>query len=84
MGGGSFSPMDVFDMFFGGSGFGGGRSGRRRERKGQDVIHQLSVSLEELYKGTVRKLALQKNVICDKCEGVHCNILPSLITFSFL
>jgi DnaJ family protein A protein 1 len=59
------SPMDIFDMFFGG---GFGRRGRR-ERKGQDVMHQLSVSLEELYKGTVRKLALQKNVICEKCEG---------------
>lgn len=64
------SPMDIFDMFFGGGGF-GGRGGRRRERRGQDVIHQLSVSLEELYKGTVRKLALQKNVICDKCEGTY-------------
>nr|UTS59887.1 heat shock protein 20 [Monochamus alternatus] len=65
--GGFSSPMDLFDMFFSG-GFGGGR-GRRRERKGRDVVHQLTVSLEELYKGTVRKLALQKNVICDKCEG---------------
>lgn len=60
------SPMEIFDMFFG-PGFSG--RGRRRERKGQDVMHQLSVSLEELYKGTVRKLALQKNVICDKCDG---------------
>lgn len=66
VGGGFSSPMDLFDMFFGG-GFGGGRG--RRERRGKDVVHQLSVSLEELYKGTVRKLALQKNVICEKCEG---------------
>lgn len=65
--GGFSSPMDLFDMFFGGT-FGGTR-GRRRERRGKDVVHQLSISLEELYKGTVRKLALQKNVICDKCEG---------------
>ncbi|KAJ8922040.1 hypothetical protein NQ315_008680 [Exocentrus adspersus] len=65
--GGFSSPMDLFDMFFSG-GFGGGRRSRR-ERKGRDVVHQLTVSLEELYKGTVRKLALQKNVICDKCEG---------------
>jgi len=63
--GGFSSPMDIFDMFFGG-GFGGRRS---RERKGKDVVHQLSVTLDELYNGVVRKLSLQKNVICDKCEG---------------
>lgn len=62
--GGFSSPMDIFDMFFGG----GGRRGRK-ENKGKDVIHQLGVSLEDLYNGTTRKLALQKNVICDKCEG---------------
>ncbi|KPJ08865.1 DnaJ-like subfamily A member 1 [Papilio machaon] len=66
-GSGFSSPMDLFDMFFGG-GFSGGRR-RGRERKGKDVIHQLSVTLEELYRGAVRKLALQKNVICEKCEG---------------
>ena len=33
-------------------------------------MHQLSVSLEDMYNGTTRKLALQKNVICDACEGV--------------
>lgn len=66
-GGGGFSaPMDIFDMFFGG-GLGGGR--QRRERRGGNLIHKLSVSLEELYKGAVRKLALQKKVICEKCEG---------------
>lgn len=42
---------------------------RRRERRGKDLIHQMSVTLEELYNGAVRKLALQKSVICDKCEG---------------
>jgi len=60
--------MDIFDMFFGGA-FGGGGGGRARERRGKNVIHQLSVSLEELYKGAVRKLVLQKNIVCEKCEG---------------
>ena len=61
------SPMDIFDMFFGG-GFGGG--GRPRgPRKTKNIMHQLSVSLEDMYNGTTRKLALQKNVICDSCEG---------------
>lgn len=64
-GGGFSSPMDIFDMFFGGS-FGGGR---RRERRGKDLVHQIRVTLDELYNGAVRKLALQKSIICDKCEG---------------
>uniref|UniRef100_UPI0037E8945F dnaJ homolog subfamily A member 4 n=1 Tax=Semicossyphus pulcher TaxID=241346 RepID=UPI0037E8945F len=57
------SPMDIFNMFFGG----GGRM--QRERKGKNVVHQLGVTLEEMYIGTARKLGLQKNVICEKCEG---------------
>jgi DnaJ family protein A protein 1 len=60
------SPMDIFDMFFGG-GFGGGRP--RGPRRTKNIMHQLSVSLEDMYNGTTRKLALQKNVICDSCEG---------------
>ncbi|MBN3314120.1 DNJA1 protein, partial [Atractosteus spatula] len=55
--------MDIFNMFFGG----GGRV--HRERRGKNVVHQLSVSLEDMYNGTTRKLALQKNVICEKCDG---------------
>uniref|UniRef100_A0A8D2CMZ2 DnaJ homolog subfamily A member 1 n=1 Tax=Sciurus vulgaris TaxID=55149 RepID=A0A8D2CMZ2_SCIVU len=62
-GGGFGSPMDIFDMFF----RGGGRM--QRERRGKNVVHQLSVTLEDLYNGATRKLALQKNVICDKYEG---------------
>ena len=33
------------------------------------MVHQLSVTLEDLYNGVTKKLALQKNVICEKCEG---------------
>lgn len=58
------SPMDIFDMFFGG----GGRR-HRGPQKGKDVIHPLRVSLEDLYNGATRKLSLKKKVICSKCEG---------------
>ncbi|KAE8747568.1 hypothetical protein FOCC_FOCC005728 [Frankliniella occidentalis] len=70
-GGGGFGPgVDMFDMFFrGGSFFGGGGGRSERARHANDVVHQLKVSLEELYKGTTRKLQLQKNVVCNKCEG---------------
>lgn len=44
-------------------------SSGRRERRGKVIEHVLNVTLEELYNGAVRKLALQKIVICDKCEG---------------
>jgi len=74
-GGGFHSPMDIFDMFFGGGGgggMGGGMFGERRRgpRRTKNLVHQLSVSLEDMYNGTVRKLALQKNVICPACDGI--------------
>jgi len=68
-GGGEFhSPFDIFDMFFGG----GGRRGRQpgEKAKGKDTVHQLKVSLEELYNGATRQLAVQRNVICDSCNGI--------------
>merc|ERR1719192_2681099 len=86
-GGGGMNPMDIFDMFFGGGGgdpFGRGR--QRGPRRTKNLVHQLSVSLEDMYNGTVRKLALQKNVICDGCvpprlcsvplgtRGMSCNL----------
>ena len=61
------SPMDIFDMFFGG---GGGRGRQRGPQKGKDVIHQMKVSLEDFYNGCTRKLSLKKKVVCAKCEGI--------------
>jgi DnaJ homolog subfamily A member 1 len=63
--GGFHNPMDIFDMFFG-----GGMSRGPRTKRTKDVVHPLSVSLEELYNGSTRRLAVQKNLICDHCEGL--------------
>merc|ERR1719188_2936378 len=65
-GGGFHNPTDLFDMFFGG----GGSRGRRGPRRTKNLMHQLQVSLEDMYKGTTRKLALQKTVICSDCNGL--------------
>jgi len=71
-GGGDFhNPFDIFDMFFGGGG-GGGR-GRRQpgeKRRGRDTVHQIKVTLDDLYNGTTRQLAVQSNVICVSCNGI--------------
>merc|ERR1719253_1651836 len=74
MGGGGGSPFDIFEAMFGGNPFGpgggGGRGGgRQRQRKGEDVVHGLKVSLEDLYNGVTKKLSLAKNVLCPKCDG---------------
>ena len=71
--GGGMDPSDLFSQLFGGGGgfFGGGGGGGRPSgpRKGKDLVHRVKVSLEELYVGKTTKLALQKHVLCSKCEG---------------
>ena len=66
-GGGDFSfhnPFDIFDMFFGG----GQRN--RGPARARDAVHPLSVTLEELYNGSTRKLNVTRNVLCPKCSGM--------------
>ncbi|XP_073139864.1 dnaJ protein homolog [Henckelia pumila] len=68
-GGGMHDPFDIFSSFFGASPFGSGSSRGRRQRRGEDVVHPLKASLEDLYSGTTKKLSLSRNVICSKCNG---------------
>uniref|UniRef100_A0A804MS65 Chaperone protein dnaJ 3 n=1 Tax=Zea mays TaxID=4577 RepID=A0A804MS65_MAIZE len=69
-GGGMHDPFDLFQSFFGGgSPFGGGSSRGRTQRWGDDVVHPLKVSLEDLYNGTSKKLSLSHNVLSSKCNG---------------
>lgn len=64
---------DLFSQFFGGSMFGGGMfGGGMRDtgpKKARTIHHVHKVSLEDIYKGKVSKLALQKSVICSACDG---------------
>lgn len=62
----------------------GGSSRGRRRKQGEDVVHTLKVSLEDLYNGTTKKLSLSRNVLCPKCKGcvLHsCLFLLSLLHF---
>lgn len=64
-GGGGGGMADIFDLFGGG----GGRRAPQRERRGEDVVHRLKVTLEELYNGGTRKLSLSRNIKCSACSG---------------
>ncbi|XP_076957350.1 dnaJ protein homolog [Bidens hawaiensis] len=53
------------------SAFGGGASSSRgrRQRRGEDVVHPLKVSLEDLYNGPVKNLSVSRNIIFSRCKG---------------
>ncbi|EQC33778.1 DnaJ like subfamily A member 2 [Saprolegnia diclina VS20] len=64
-GGGGGGGADIFSQMFGGRG--GGRP--RGPQKGEDLTHPLKVSLEDLYNGKTVKLAVNRDVLCGRCDG---------------
>lgn len=64
---------DIFGgMFGGGGGFGGfgGRQARRNgPRKGQDLQARISITFDEAFFGTKKKIKLKKYVKCKDCSG---------------
>jgi len=67
-GGGGGDPGDIFDAFFGGGGRRG--SGGRKRQKTKDVVQPLKVTLEQMYNGGMKKMAITRQVI-DKQRGVQ-------------
>lgn len=74
-GGGASDPSDIFNMMFGG---GGGRAaGGGTKKKGKPVTHNMDVTLEQIYSGHTKKLAINRTVIdqsvgikdCTACDG---------------
>ncbi len=57
--------FDLGDMF--GEMFGGGR--RSRQNRGRDISIDIELSFEEAVFGTVRKVLITKNALCDTCKG---------------
>lgn len=63
-GGGGGSP---FDSFFGG----GGQSSRggRRVQRGTNLRIKVKLTLEEIANGVEKKIKVNKQIICDTCDG---------------
>ncbi len=78
-GGGNFSGMDmgdIFESFFGGSGFGGsfsdifgGSSRRNGPVRGADLQYNLTIDFEEAVFGCSKEISFQADDKCDNCNG---------------
>ena len=82
-GGGGFGGMNMEDIFrnfgdvFGGGGggfediFGGGSRGRggSRSSRGSSIRISVKLTLEEIAKGTTKKVSIQRKTNCNSCKG---------------
>jgi molecular chaperone DnaJ len=59
---------DIFEDFFG-EGFGGRRRGRRANYRGSDLRYDLSITLEEAYKGKKQDIKFTTSEKCNTCSG---------------
>jgi len=67
----NFDLNDIFENFFGGSPFGGGRSrGPTGPPRGQDQEVVLDLDFEEAMFGVDRRVELRTAVGCDSCDGI--------------
>jgi len=63
---GSGEGWDFGDIF--GDVFSRGQTKKQR-RKAQDILVDLEIGLEDIYKGAKKEIKLQKLVVCSKCKG---------------
>jgi molecular chaperone DnaJ len=63
---------DIFETFFGGSGFGGGGRSRRRNgpQKGANLRYSLEIKFEEAAFGVEKEIKINKMETCSTCSGV--------------
>ncbi|PKK85269.1 MAG: molecular chaperone DnaJ [Thermoplasmata archaeon HGW-Thermoplasmata-1] len=62
-GGGGFG--DIFNAFFGG----GRSSGSSGPERGRDIRHDITITLEDAYKGLETEIHVSRNERCDACGG---------------
>lgn len=74
------APSDAHDLFQ--AMFGGGHGHSRGPKKGEPVVHSLRVTLEDLYRGKMSKLAIIRNRVCTACKGKGASIPEGVATCS--
>lgn len=62
---------DIFRQFFGGGfGFGGAGQRQRQRRRGHNAQLEITVSLEDIYRGKMVDVELERTVLCSGCDGL--------------
>jgi molecular chaperone DnaJ len=76
---GSF--QDIFDAFFGGDIFGGGRRGPRRQA-GDDHLARVDLSFVDSARDSTHVIAVDLVAACETCEGTGAAVGSELVTCS--
>lgn len=42
--------------------------------KGENMVHQIKITLDDLYNGKTMKFNITRNIICDECDGKGCKV----------
>ena len=73
-GGGPPNMADIFGSLFGGGGMpffagAGGPGPGQKAPRGPNKVHEIGVSLADLWRGVTIKLNMHRDVLCDGCKG---------------
>jgi molecular chaperone DnaJ len=60
---------DIFESFFGGSGFGRSSRNRNGPKKGADLKYSLEISFEEAAFGVEKEISVNRVEACSECKG---------------
>jgi len=68
-GGHGFDMQDIFSQFGDIFGGGGGNRWKQRQKRGGDLRLKVSLTIDEILKGTVKKLKYKRQESCQSCNG---------------
>jgi len=60
---------DIFETFFGGSGFGRSSKGKRGPQKGADLKYAMDIAFEEAAFGVEKEITINRMEHCPTCKG---------------
>jgi len=73
---GGFDFGDIFDQLFGGS----SRRRRYQPRKGNDLLYELEIDLEDAAFGAKKEISIPRLEKCEKCEGSGAKSSSDIVT----